>query len=248
MKTNFYNYKTYKKYINAKPSCKRNAQLNRLVYVLYKQLIDKYSLERFCEYATYSQIHMKRKKQQKYIELKKDIKKYKRTKKLQKICRERYLNDPRHRNLNYILAYFNPDPNTGKISRNEYETTNGYKFGRMLSKSYYVHRLVWMFVHGWIPKELEINHKDGNKQNNKISNLELLTNKENVNYSIDNGLRKLLTFEQRKENARRCMKKWQRENKDKILEYNRNRYWKNPEKARAYFRSLYNKNNSKRRS
>ena len=36
--------------------------------------------------------------------------------------------------------------------------------------------------------ELEVNHKDGNKRNNCVDNLEIITRKENVNHSHDTGL------------------------------------------------------------
>lgn len=38
-----------------------------------------------------------------------------------------------------------------------------------------------------IPKGLQINHKDENKENNCIENLELMTNKENCNYGSRNA-------------------------------------------------------------
>ena len=60
-----------------------------------------------------------------------------------------------------------------------------------IRKSFFVHRLVYETFVGTIPKNtnktsgddiLTINHKDENKQNNKLENLELITLKENVNY------------------------------------------------------------------
>lgn len=53
-------------------------------------------------------------------------------------------------------------------------------------KSLYVHRLVWISFRGPIPKGLQINHKDENKRNNCLYNLELLTPKENTNYGTRN--------------------------------------------------------------
>lgn len=52
---------------------------------------------------------------------------------------------------------------------------------RLEGKSYvaYAHRMVWVLKHGGIPKGFEINHKDGNKSNNKLSNLELVTHSQN---------------------------------------------------------------------
>jgi hypothetical protein len=45
-----------------------------------------------------------------------------------------------------------------------------------------LHRVIWMAVNGDIPEGLEINHIDENKSNNSISNLNLMTRKENINY------------------------------------------------------------------
>lgn len=45
-------------------------------------------------------------------------------------------------------------------------------------RSCHIHRLVWESFVGEIPKGCVIHHKDGNKQNNKLSNLQLVTTKE----------------------------------------------------------------------
>lgn len=45
-----------------------------------------------------------------------------------------------------------------------------------------VHRLVWEAFNGMVPNGYEVNHIDENKANNALSNLELLTHRENVNY------------------------------------------------------------------
>ena len=58
------------------------------------------------------------------------------------------------------------------------------------SKSIKVHRLVAL-VFLDLPlkcKTLEINHKDGNKQNNNLDNLEVVTHSQNIRHAIDNGL------------------------------------------------------------
>lgn len=70
---------------------------------------------------------------------------------------------------------------------------NGYKLVGLIDndgkrKHYLVHRVIWESVTGEpIPKNLEINHIDERKYNNDISNLELLSHKENVNYGSRNA-------------------------------------------------------------
>lgn len=55
-------------------------------------------------------------------------------------------------------------------------------------KSFYIHRLIALhFIINPENKE-QINHIDGDKLNNSISNLEWCTNKENINHSIKNKL------------------------------------------------------------
>ena len=43
-----------------------------------------------------------------------------------------------------------------------------------------MHRYVWKFYNGDIPKGYDIHHKDGNKLNNKIENLEILSHSEHT--------------------------------------------------------------------
>lgn len=50
-----------------------------------------------------------------------------------------------------------------------------------------VHRLVYMAHVGAIPEGMQINHKDENKANNCIDNLELMTSKENLSYGTRNA-------------------------------------------------------------
>lgn len=46
----------------------------------------------------------------------------------------------------------------------------------------YIHRLVWETFVGPIPKGLQINHLDENKLNNSLTNLSLVTPRENMNW------------------------------------------------------------------
>lgn len=43
-----------------------------------------------------------------------------------------------------------------------------------------VHRVIWEYVNGPSDLDLTINHQDGNTLNNRIDNLELITNRENA--------------------------------------------------------------------
>ena len=45
---------------------------------------------------------------------------------------------------------------------------------------YFTNRLIWMWHHGTDPGELEVDHIDENKSNEHISNLQLLTGRENI--------------------------------------------------------------------
>lgn len=68
-----------------------------------------------------------------------------------------------------------------KLMRNGYYMTSA----QYDNKVYYFmeHRVIWVWHNGAIPNGLVVNHKDYNKANNAITNLELMTQKENVEYS-----------------------------------------------------------------
>ena len=71
-----------------------------------------------------------------------------------------------------------PRPN-GK----HYEFIDLVRNGKYTRKS--LHRVVWEAFNGPIPRRLEINHKDINRSNNHLSNLELLTHQKNIQHAID---------------------------------------------------------------
>ncbi len=48
--------------------------------------------------------------------------------------------------------------------------------------SFMYHKVLWEAINGDVPFGYELNHKDEDKHNFKLSNLELLTHKENMNY------------------------------------------------------------------
>lgn len=67
----------------------------------------------------------------------------------------------------------------------------GYLKVRLSGKSYFIHRLV---AQAFIPNPLnlpQVNHKDENKQNNRVENLEWCTAEYNTNYGNGNKGREL---------------------------------------------------------
>ena len=65
---------------------------------------------------------------------------------------------------------------------------NGYLKVRIGSKEMRVHRLVAL---AFIPNPMnkpDVNHIDGNKENNRVENLEWVTKSENMKHAYENGL------------------------------------------------------------
>ena len=54
---------------------------------------------------------------------------------------------------------------------------NGYLKGSVDGKQYKVHRLVFLYFHGFMPSQVD--HIDGNRKNNKIKNLREATSAQN---------------------------------------------------------------------
>ena len=83
------------------------------------------------------------------------------------------------------------------IDRKNGDNGAGYKFapitilGEKRQKSYYIHRLVAQHFLP-IPEEhkTQVNHIDGDKSNNHVSNLEWICPKENIKHSHTTGLSK----------------------------------------------------------
>ena len=71
-----------------------------------------------------------------------------------------------------------------QINRYGYYLVQLYK--QSIRKRYSVHRLVWIAFNGQIPEGYEINHLDERPVNNALSNLSLVTHKENLNYGTRN--------------------------------------------------------------
>lgn len=52
-------------------------------------------------------------------------------------------------------------------------------------KQYTAHRAIWEGFNGKIGPELEINHKNLNRSDNRLENLELLTREENIHHALE---------------------------------------------------------------
>lgn len=78
----------------------------------------------------------------------------------------------------------------GVLAVKQNRKTKYCQYGITLNgKSYYkyIHRLVAeAFIQG--DNHLEVNHKDGNKSNNEVNNLEWVTKHQNMRHCFDNGL------------------------------------------------------------
>lgn len=56
---------------------------------------------------------------------------------------------------------------------------------KLNAKNYAVHRIIWELIYGNIPEGWVINHKNCDTFDNKLSNLEICTHKENMNRRKD---------------------------------------------------------------
>ena len=69
---------------------------------------------------------------------------------------------------------------------------NGYQYIQLKKdakyKNFYVHRLVAIYFINEITGKEYVNHKDGNKKNNRFDNLEWCTESENMQHAYETGL------------------------------------------------------------
>lgn len=61
-------------------------------------------------------------------------------------------------------------------------------YGEDVSKTEYVHRVIAKTFIGEPPPGHQVNHKDGNKLNNRADNLEWVVPKKNMKHALDTGL------------------------------------------------------------
>lgn len=86
----------------------------------------------------------------------------------------------------YIKSLFNYDSFSGVITfrhnRKPLTTmsSNGYLVARLGNECFMSHRVAWIISNGIIPDGLEVDHVDGDKLNNRIENLRLVSHSENM--------------------------------------------------------------------
>lgn len=96
---------------------------------------------------------------------------------------------------NRSIYYVTPSGNVENSSNHrlkKLDNGKGYKMvslhGKGKRKNFYIHRLVAMCYLDNPNGFPEINHKDGNKSNNDVSNLEWVSKKMNIKHALINGL------------------------------------------------------------
>lgn len=88
----------------------------------------------------------------------------------------------------FVSNYGRTKNNIGKISVSTKPSPDGYVYVRMKKGKYKIHRLVaQMFLDNPENKPV-VNHKDGNKCNNFVENLEFVSVADNVKHALETGL------------------------------------------------------------
>lgn len=89
---------------------------------------------------------------------------------------------------NYVVS------NLGRVKNNKTnkilkpQCTNGYHKIHIRKKNIAIHRLVAITFLPNIENKTQVNHIDGNKNNNALSNLEWTTQSENIRHGLSTGL------------------------------------------------------------
>lgn len=134
-------------------------------------------------------------------------------------------------NSGQVNVYSNSKHAKGR-ELSQFKNPDGYLRVKMNNLSYSIHSLVAKFYLGERPKDYVINHKDGNKLNNKPDNLEYVTITENIRHSINTGLHVCNRPETmgnykdgRTKNQVKYKHDWYLENKQRLLDKAKKRYY-----------------------
>jgi len=77
-----------------------------------------------------------------------------------------------------------------KVFLKGYDVGSGYDSVKLNGKNFYRHKVIAECFLGERPTGYTINHIDGNKLNNDVSNLEYISRKENYKHALDNNLKR----------------------------------------------------------
>ena len=81
-----------------------------------------------------------------------------------------------------------------KVFLKGYDVGKGYDSVKINGKNFYRHKIIAYCFLGERPKGYQVNHKDGNKLNNDVSNLEYVSKKQNYQHALNNNLKKNLGY------------------------------------------------------
>ena len=91
----------------------------------------------------------------------------------------------------FVSSKYNSDGTLRKRKLSPHKSRK-YVYIRTAKRNYQVHRLVASYFIRKPRKNEEVNHKDGDKTNNNVSNLEWVSHKHNILHAQKNGLSNLL--------------------------------------------------------
>lgn len=112
-------------------------------------------------------------------------------------------------NLGRVKSYYRYSK--GKILNNRDINNLGYVRIKIAGKRYSLHRFIAELFVPNPENKPEVNHKDGDKQNNRADNLEWTTRSENQKHAYKLGLQKP------SEKQRRTVSRWNKENRTKKI-------------------------------
>lgn len=143
----------------------------------------------------------------------------------------------RYENSNFWISNYGNVYNTKskRLCQGYWNKNRQYFYFEISKKMKLVHRLVFeLFGEEPIIAGMQIDHKDGKRANNHISNLRQVTRQENMN-NRHKGLHPTT------ESQKKTLKKYYEKNKEKYKEY----YQTNKEEKRKYQRERYHRNKNK---